>query len=215
MQLQSLTVMCLLVGLCAPAVAHAQCAFDEPSKAKSLKSDMVRAYSSCPGVTFPTSNTTTMAGVPGCAPPVPLSSYEFGPKGWCKIAITTNFESPCAFASQAECTNPRFSLKCNDLRTSEDAPADAPGWELAVVFRATISDQANGDLTVIDFPLRYPMASAADGKISGKFGLNDLLCQLLSDLCPALPVCSSFEVITAAAVDPDGNVFARMGSSGR
>src|SRR5262245_38495445 len=87
-----------------PTSPSAQWPFDEPAKAKGIKSAMIKAMSSCPGVTFPTSNTTTMAGVPGCAPPTPLSLFQFEDlKGSCSVKTSHKVEDPCSDGSATPC----------------------------------------------------------------------------------------------------------------
>lgn len=195
-------------------VAHAQCAFDGPTKARGLKTSMVRAYASCPGITFAAPNTSTMAGVPACAPPASLSTFKFGPKGQCKISMRANAEVPCgAPAFTAGCTNPRFSVKCSDVTDFGGTPISDPGWELSLVLRVTTDDEQNGDITIVDTPLGLAIPTAENGKLTLRAELNELLC--LFDPCPTLSPCTSFEIISAHIRDPSGAVFATMGSSVR
>jgi hypothetical protein len=196
--------------------ASAQCAFDEPAKAKGIKSSMIKAMSSCPGVTFASPNTTTMAGVPGCAPPTPLSLFKFDDaKGKCDIKTKHAVESPCSDASPGDCSNLTLQVKCGGVQNADGVtPSSGPGWNLNTVARATFDDNANGDMTVIDFPAQFQLPDASGGKIKGKFNTNDLLNNLFGP-GSALPACTAIELITVKIADPSGNLFATLGTSGR
>jgi hypothetical protein len=196
--------------------ASAQCAFDEPAKAKGIKSSLVKAMSSCPGVTFPTSNTTTMAGVPGCAPPTPLSLFQFDDaKGKCDVKTSHKVESPCSDGSMGDCSNLTLKVKCGGVLNSDGAtPNSDTGWNLNTVARASFDDNSNGDMTVIDFPAQFPLPAASSGKLSGTFNTNDLLNNLFGP-GSALPACTAIELITVKIADPSGNLFATLGTSGR
>jgi len=196
--------------------ASAQCAFDEPAKAKGIKASMVKAMSSCPGVTFPTSNTTTMAGVPGCAPPTPLSLFQFeNEKGSCSVKTSHKVEDPCSDGSGGPCSNLKLSVKCGGVLNSDGAtPNNDTGWNLNTVARASFDDNSNGDMTVIDFPAQFPLDPASNGKLKGKFDTNTLLNDLFGP-GSALPACTAIELITVKVADPAGNLFATLGTSGR
>lgn len=196
--------------------ASAQCAFDEPAKAKGLKVSMVKAMSSCPGVTFVAPNTTTMAGVAGCTPPTPLSIYQFeNEKGACSVKTTHKVESPCSDGSPEDCSNLTLSVKCGGILNSDGiSPNNQAGWNLNTVARASFDDNANGDMTVIDFPAQFAMEAASDGKLKGKFTTNDLLEELFGP-GSALPRCTAIELITVKIADPSGGLFATIGTSGR
>jgi hypothetical protein len=196
--------------------ASAQCDFNAPAKAKGLKSSLVRAYAACPGVTFESTNTSTMAGVPGCAPPYALSDYKFDTaKGKCDIKTGHKLESPCSDGSGIPCANLSLQVKCSGVLDADGVtPTSSTGWNLNTVARATMDDNSTGDLTVIDFPAQFPLPAASSGKLGGKFSTN----QLLNDLFgpgSALPGCTAIAVIRVAVADPSGNTFAVMGSGSR
>jgi hypothetical protein len=198
------------------STASAQCDFNEPGKAKGLKSSFVKAYAACPGITFPATNTTTMAGVPGCAAPFALSAYKFEPlKGKCDLKTSHKVELPCSTGNPAGCSNLSLSVKCSGVLNADGVtPNNQAGWNLNTVARATFDDNSSGDMTVIDFPAQFALAQANAGKISGKFTTN----QLLTDLFGAgseLPVCTAVQLVRVAIADPSGNTFATMGTSGR
>jgi hypothetical protein len=195
--------------------ASAQCAFNEPSKGKGLKSSMVRAYAACPGITFGAPNTSTMAGVPGCATPFALSAYKFGAKGKCDLKTGHKVENPCSSGNPTACSNLSLQVKCGDVLDSDgQTPTNSSGWNLNTVARATFDDNTNGDMTVIDFPAQFPLPAASKGKFGGKFNTNDLLIGLFGE-GSELPACTAIQLIRVAIADPAGNTFATMGSSGR
>ena len=196
--------------------ASAQCAFNEPGKAKGLKSSLVKAYAACPGITFASPNTSTMAGVPGCATPFALSVYKFDTaKGKCDIKTGQNVEVPCSTGSPGNCSNLSLSLKCSGINNADGVtPNNQSGWNLNTVARATFNDNSNGDMTVIDFPAQFPLPAASGGKFSGKFDTNTLLNGLFGP-GSELPACTAIQIIRLAIADPAGNTFATMGSSGR
>lgn len=196
--------------------ASAQCSFDEPAKAKGIKSSMVRAYAGCPSLTFLAPNTTTMAGVPGCAAPAAISAYTFDDKkGKCDIKTGQKLEAPCSDGSGVPCANLSLQVKCGGLNEPDGVtPNNDIGWILNTIARATFNDNSNGDMTVIDFPAQFPLPAVSGGKVKGSFTTNELLNGLFGP-GSALPGCTAIELITVKIADPAGNVFASLGTSTR
>jgi len=196
--------------------ASAQCSFNEPGKGKGLKSSLVRNYAACPGITFPSTNTTTMAGVPGCATPFATSSYKFDTlKGKCDLKTGHKLENPCSSGNPVACSNLSLQVKCSGVTDADGTtPTNTSGWNLNTVARATFNDNSNGDMTVIDFPAQFPLPAAVKGKFGGKFNTNDLLNGLFGP-GSELPACTAIQLIRVAVADPSGNTFAVMGSSAR
>ena len=196
-------------------LAAAQCAFDAPTKAKGIKTSMVRAYAGCPGITFPSPNTSTMTGVPGCAPPFALSPFEFGPDGSCSLKSSQSIESPCPIAPLSGCAMLQITARCTDIRDPGGATqTTAPGWAINLVLRITEEDPSSGDLTVIDVPLQVSFPQARNGRMR----LNRLLPECLLHVFPCgveWGACTSLQLLYAAVADPDGNIFAVVGSSSR
>jgi len=183
-------------------------------KAKGLKSDMVRAYSGCPGVTFSAPNASTMAGVPACGPPTVMSTYQFGPKGACKVRIQQRAEFPCLGICGSDCANLLIRATCKDIQDSVGAPIESNPWVLRLLARATLDDDDAGDVTIIDLPpSEFFFSQASNGKIKLK---QDLYSGVL-DPCswPVLPPCMMTEWLSVKIADPDGKVFATLGSSTR
>ena len=150
-----------------PTMAYAQCSFDGPAKAKGLKADLVRAYAACPGVTFAAPNTATMAGVPGCTPPTPLSEFLFDDrKGRCSIKWRQKIERPCSTGTGVDCSNLSIDVTCRGVTDAGGDPIESGVWSLHVVRRSTLADASAGDLTVIDFPAQFFFDPPGRGKIS-------------------------------------------------
>jgi hypothetical protein len=214
-----LSCAAMLLVLTTAIRSHAQCAFDAPAKAKAIKSSLVRAYASCPGVTFPSPNTSTMAGVPGCAPPTPSSPYELDDaKGSCTVTLKHSVAIPCGDGSETGCSTLRFGLKCAGLEGPGGGElVDTAGWSLGVVFRGTVSSEpGDEDVTALDFPLQLPLPEVKNGTLKAKIDVggcgSPLICALF-ELYVA--PCAQLEILSLTLRDPDGNAFATLGSSGR
>jgi len=194
------------------SLANAACNYQHPKSAKSLKSSLVQAMVSCgnPGGNVP--NSTTEGGVPTCAPPQTFNEQAGSPgNGWkwgpsskgdvsfkaAKNKITTDVDSG----------DLAVAVKISGIIDSI-GPVNGNG-SLATVARATLKDRMNGDMTVVDFPAGFGV-TAVDGKINRKTSANDLLVNTLGQ--PALPSCSSIEVVDVKIVDENSNNFASMGT---
>ena len=208
-----------LLLLSAPRPSHAQCAFDAPAKAKGFKSSLIRAYAPCPGVTFASPNTSTMAGVPGCAPPNASSAYEFDDEtGECSVRASHKVATPCPDGIAASCSVLRIVTKCRGLLDPGGTTlTNTGGWTLNVIYRATINDTANGDITIIDFPAQFAAPAVANGNLKLTFEIGPCtqgICDLFGSGSD-LPPCTQLELLSVALHDPDGNAFGKLGSSGR
>jgi hypothetical protein len=191
----------------------AQCSFDSPSSAKRLNTSLVRAYATCAGITVPTPNTSTMAGVPACGPPLALSEFEFGPDGACSLLIKTRHEEPCADGSGTSCMKPSLRVRCEGVLNPGGGLTNAPGWSLRLITRRTVSDPASGDMTQLDIPSTLVFEQARNGAFRLRADAFDGACPFLA--CPALPGCTNLQIVSAAIADPTGRVFAVPGSSSR
>jgi hypothetical protein len=207
------------------SVALAQCTFNEPAKAKGFKMSMVRSYASCPGITFPSSNTSTSTGggTPACTPPFAHSVFKFNSKGSCSVKTKQKLEAPCSTGDGTyDCSNLSIQLKCKGIVQDDGVTPVTPGmgnggdgWGLNTVARATFSDRDNGDMTVIDFPARFAVPAAKKGKLKMKSDTNYLLTEVVFSPGAELPPCTGIQLISIAVADPDGNIFAVPGSSTR
>jgi hypothetical protein len=214
---RSLWLATLIVMLGVPSRLLAQCAFDAPTNAKGIKTSMVRAYAGCVGgITFPASNTSTMAGVPGCTPPFPLSPYRFADdKSGCTISIKTKYSDAdvCPGTIQSgPCMDSTMKAKCTGVLDGMGQPSNDPGFAIQILVRTTFDDGA-GDMTISDFPAQF----AAPQMQNGAFGITIVPfqsgCELFECLKP--PGCTSVQILNVSLFDPDGNIFAVTGSSSR
>jgi hypothetical protein len=202
-----------------PEAAAAQCSFDSPTKAKGFKSSMVRAYSECPTITpFILPNTSTMAAVPACAPPIALSTYEFDDDaGGCTIRLSQSVETPC-FDGDPSCGRIEISAQCSGIRDPGGATlTNTPGWALAIVARVTIADETRGDMTVLDQPAQFNFPQASAGKLKLTYDSSEctgLFCDPFTQV-HAVPACAQLSILSASVRDPAGKLFAVMGSSSR
>jgi len=200
------------------SMASAQCNYQHPKKAGGLKSSLVQAMVSCNNPGGNTPNSTTEGGVPTCAPPETFHTQSGSPGGgWLwdpnkgKGDVSFKSAKNKVPGQPADSADLAVQLKMGGIlqgTTVPSGPANGPGV-LATVARATLKDRMNGDMTVVDFPAGFPI-QAVNGKISRKTTANDLLVNTLGQ--PALPSCSSIEVVSVAVVDPNGDNFATMGS---
>jgi hypothetical protein len=81
-----------------------------------------------------------------------------------------------------------------------------------MVFRATLDDQDNGDMTAIDFAVVTPFPQANKGKLTMKENPTRILIDLGA---PPFPPCTQLEIVSLGIQDPDGKVFARIGAGTR
>lgn len=217
--MRKLIILAAVAFVGASAVgAHAQCNFDGSPKAKGIKTSLVRAYAGCPSITFSGPNSFTGGNTPGCSPPYAHSNYVFDQKsGSCLFKTKAKKEDPCSFNSVTRpCFNLSLQAKCkgilrDDGVTKINGLADA-GWALSTVSRATLDDEDNGDMTIINFPVNIAMSIPANGSISVSGDTN----HILSDLgIASLPACGQIEIVSLSLQDPNGNPFAVLGAGTR
>lgn len=212
-------------------VASAECDFDAVGKAKGLKSSMIRAFAACPSTETPAVNTETEGGTPACEPVTPKkdnlgtgqsSAYSFSPNGNCSVQTSGKIVPDCSTVEDQQgnplplapepCHVVFVKAKCKGI-VSVDGPINAQndaGWSLATLSRATLADNTNGDMTVIDFPVTFQFADPNNGGLS----LQDNSANALIDLVgtgAALPTCTQIGVVDISIKDPQGRVFATLG----
>ena len=201
----------------AASVARAQCAFDDSRVAPFFRGFMVRYYEPCTGAP----NSTTQAGIPSCAPPVPQSLYEFDSQNSarCLLRLVHYYEALCTDGSGIACSNVLIRSRCNHLLLPDGVtPSNGEsGWALVLGVQFTLDDNSNSDMTVTNFAFQINFPVSSQGDISlwvpGVF-TNDLLAALFG-AGNALPGCTSIGVRIAEVHDPDGNIFAALGTSRR
>jgi hypothetical protein len=215
--------------------ASAQCNFDVVAKAKGLKSSMIRAFAACPSTENPSINTETGGGTSACEPVTPLkddggtgqsSEYSFNGKGGCSVQTSSKIVPDCSTLEDNDdvpllmpagpCHVVYVKAKCKGI-VKEDGvtPIDATfdnGWSLATLSRASLDDNTNGDMTVIDFPVTFQFDDPKNGGLSLSSNSAIELTNFLGDpASAALPTCTQIEALSLLIKDPDGRVFATLG----
>ncbi len=208
------------------------CTFDTSAKAKSGKTNFVRAFAACGGsITFPSPNSFIAATLTdACAPATPLSVFQFGPKGACSVKskLKTFFNQQIAVDEANACfpddSVPSCSVittkaKCQDIRNADGTTlinetadqAGKGGWKLTAFARATFDDRLGGGaITSIDFPVTFRFPPAKKDRLKAKFNANAALFDLLG-FGSALPPCTQFETLDVAILDSNFSPFARRG----
>ncbi len=239
--LLSLTAVAFTVSMAGVAFAQnpgePPCSFDNPKKAKGLKSSMVRVRPECGNSTsHPSVNSQTGAGgAPACAPIINSSSFELSAKGSCSVSTKMKafFDQPAIDDplekkhangcwpdfTEPSCMNLDIKVKCSGVSNPGGAgevnagdEVTPSGWKLATLTRATFDDRTNGGLTVINFPVQFDIQQIENGKIKDKFQANVALFALFG-AGSSLPPCSSLENINISISDDTGAPFVGLGSA--
>jgi len=193
-------------------------AYQHPAKAGKLTSNLVQAFVSCGNSGGNTPNATTETGtVPTCFPAQtfneaagsPNAGWLWGPKSQGSIAFKAGKNKIDVGGQNPEGAKDLFiSIKMSDIRDA-GGPITSSG-NVATVARATLIDRANNELmTVIDFPTGFVVTATTPGKIQKKTSATEILNGLFQ---PALPDCTTIEVVSVLVKDTPGNVFANLGT---
>lgn len=198
---------------CAVTYAH-------PASAKQVKASLVQAFVSCnnPGGNVP--NATTETGtVPTCYPAEtyhenagsPALGWTWGPKGKGDITFKAGKNKVVGpLNTDPTASDLSISLKMADINDNTGLATGTNGT-VATVTRATFADRAEfalGAMTVIDFPTSFGI-TVDGGKVSKKTSATVILNALSQ---PALPACTTIEVVSVLVKDPNGNPFANIGT---
>jgi hypothetical protein len=203
--------------------------YPHPAAAKQIKSALVQAFVSCNNPGGNTPNATTESNVtPTCYPAEsfhenagsPALGWTWGPKGKGDITFKAGKNKLCGLPDygQNDCgadpgdpgeVDLYITLKMSDIRDNTGLATGTNGTVSSSV-RATLIDRAepSAPMTVIDFPTSFP-ASVTNGKINQKSSATEILDGLNQ---PALPPCTTLELISLLVIDPNGNPFASMGT---
>ncbi len=84
-----------------------------------------------------------------------------------------------------------------------------------MVLRATLDDPVTGDMTVVDSPTRFNATPSSAGSLKLKIRVSELLAGAGCFFVNSLPTCMQSEIVSVGVVDPDGDLFAVLGSSTR
>lgn len=194
--------------------------YSHPASAKQIKASLVQAFVSCnnPGGQVP--NATTETGtVPTCYPALtyhenagsPALGWTWGPKGKGDITFKAGKNKVVhPLNTDPTAVDLNISLKMADIRDNTGLASGTNG-SVSTVARATFADRAEfalGAMTVIDFPTAFGVTTDG-GKINKKTSATAILNALSQ---PALPACTTIEVVSVLVVDPNGNPFANLGT---
>jgi hypothetical protein len=203
----------------ASAATTCPVAYPHPAKAAKLTSNLVQAFVSCgnPGGNIP--NATTETGtVPTCFPAEtfneaagsPPTGWLWGPKSQGSIAFKAGKNKiDVGGLNPAGAVDLYISIKMSDIRDA-GGPITSSG-NVSTVARATLIDRAeqSAPMTVIDFPTGFPVTATTPGKIQKKSSATEILNVLFQ---PALPPCTTIEVVSVLVKDTAGNAFANLGT---
>lgn len=193
-------------------------AYQHPAKAAKLTSNLVQAFVSCGNPGGNTPNATTETGtVPTCFPATtfneqggsPTSGWLWGPKSQGSIAFKAGKNKVVhPLNTDPNAVDLSISIKLSDIRDF-NGPITSSG-SVATVARATLIDRLNNELmTVIDFPTGFGVTATTPGKIQKKYSATAILNGLSQ---PALPACTTIEVVSVLVKDVNGNAFANLGT---
>jgi hypothetical protein len=221
-----------LVGLYA-GTASAQCAFNiQP--AKGVKGSFVRNMAPCPGTEHPAGpypNTETDGETDACSPVTPkeidgdATPYKFAEKGGCTIQTQAKLVSACEEIEGSDgnplgleagpCHITYVKGKCKGIVNASDVPIGPSDgiWGFATLSRASFDDDANHDMTVIDFPVTFAFSEASNGGMKIKSNSAEALKPLVGANNSELPECTSIEIVDVTIKDQNGLPFAKLGGA--
>lgn len=195
-------------------------------RAKGLTASMVRAFHPCLATERgPFLNAETEGDVPACIPVYPrelqgiatVYDYDFG--GSCQVKLSSKLAKDCADVNGSNgeplglpsgaCHVTHVKAKCEGILDGLDVRIDEDdsGWTVWTMLRASIDDEANGAMTVIDLPVSFEFDPPAGGAMK----LKAVSAEPLQDLGVFLPPCTALQIVKMEIRDPDGNSFATMG----
>lgn len=220
---------CDTYEVCDPSTSS--CGFNN-AYARGVKISMVRDYAPCPGTELPTANTATESGTDACAPVTPDeivgdgTLYSFGPKGKCEVSTKAQVVGNCLQLTDDDgellglesgpCHVTFVKSRCSGMLGTDAQtpllPGSDDGWTLATLSRATLADDSNGDMTVIDFPVTFQYDTVLGGlKLDSNSAIE--LIPLVGVTNAELPACTSIEFVDLVIKDPAGLPFARPGDA--
>jgi hypothetical protein len=218
--LAGLAAAALVVGLSASS-ANAQCAFQHPKKAGKFQSNFVTAFISCDNAGGHTDNTVAGGGAaPACKPPMtyaedqgtPPNTWYWDPnKGQGQVQFKAVKKTKIPTVDPLDSSDVAVILKLAGVSygTTGD-PGDlvnGASGRLATLTRTTFDDREAGDVTVVDFPVKFPFILTL-GKTTLKMTADQ---QLNADGLAGLPHCASLETVSVTVLDQNNNAFATSG----
>jgi hypothetical protein len=189
------------------------CQFSHPRRAAQLQASLTQAFVSCYNPGGNTPNATTEGGIPSCAPPETFAAQNghangwfLGPRGSGSVRLKTKANAPRhPYNALGSTGDVIIALALKDVRNGAGlANGEA---RLTILIRATIADHADGDMTVVDFPLNTSVTVVA-GAVNVQRSVDAILNAMDQ---PGLPACSNVEVLSVSVADENGDTFANMG----
>jgi hypothetical protein len=217
-----LAVAALVVGASASA-ANAQCAFQHPKKAKQFKGAFVQAMVSCGTPTGSQPNATAGGAVPACQPVITFNEENGSPPNgwlWERGGVATGVASvqfkalkknafPETTPADPNAADIKVQLKCKGIVYAGIGAPNAVQGTLETVTRTTFNDRTGGDMTVVDFALKFQF-DVFDGACKLKTSANRQLNNTPPGLA-GLPHCTSIETLKVRILDENGAGFGTVG----
>jgi len=194
--------------------------YSHPALAPFVYASLVQAFVTCGQPVFrQVPNATTENGIPSCYPAEtwnqaalsPHLGWLWGPKshGTISLKAGTNklFGASYPLNTDPHAGDLYVRVKMSDIR-DDTGFADHSG-RVYIFTRITLIDRADNQvMTMIDFPFSFPV-TAAGGKISVKTSISARLAGLQ---LPALPSCTTVELLSVSVRDTNGTEFATLGA---
>jgi hypothetical protein len=206
------------VSIASAAATPCAVSYAHPSKAKQTKASLVQAFVSCNNPGGNTPNATTETGTtPTCFPAETFHQQALQPPlGWLwgpKSQGSVTFKAGKNKIGGPLNTDPTavdlfITVKLSDIHDNTGL-ADGTNGNVQALSRATLIDRLHNQLmTVIDFPTGFGIP-VTGGKVNKKTSATVILNNLSQ---PALPACTTIEMISVLVKDPNGNTFANLGN---
>jgi hypothetical protein len=198
--------------------------YEHPSKAKQTKASLVQTFVSCNNPGGRTNNSTTETGTDTCYPAetiaafnaqdngnVPDGTWTWGPKSQGSLTFKAG-NNKCHNSPDCSSTTMRTPSTCTsgqDLgHPQRERRRQRPRHrELACSYDPHRSCRAKV-MTVFDFPTAFDI-QAIDGKVSKKISATTIINPLNQ---PALPACTTIELVSVVIRDSNTNNFAAIGN---
>jgi hypothetical protein len=195
-----------------------------PAKAKSVVASLVQAYVSCNNPSGRTDNSNTETGTATCYPAetiagfdaggqenVPDGTWVWGPKSSGTLsfkAAKNKITGPPNDPTDTTAADLAITIKMSDIQ-DQDGPVEGPSGSVNSLARTTLIDRAEDKvMTVFDFPTAFSFQV-----IGGKANYKITATQIINPLGqPALPACTTIELVSVVIRDPLGNDFAHIGT---
>jgi hypothetical protein len=213
----AVAALALVAGV-SRTTADAQCTFPHPKSATKFSTSLVQAFYYCGDRGFTgdqSPNTMTEGGIPACKPPFTQAEY-YDSTSWRWDELTgqgqVQLQSSSTFPLNPrnppdDTTDVSIRLKLKGVVDGSGFRVDGRSGFLAIVARVTLNDRADGNMTIVDFPMSAPV-EMHQGSGTLKTSIDGLLNGIDQ---PGLPRCSSVEIVSLGVIDENGAWFADAG----